>query len=286
MFKRTWIIVALSLALGIAMAACGSGDLAEDLTPIPTLPKGEEPALVDALAGGAASAAQGTSESAGGGTDLVAQGEALFNQDCSGCHMAEDGVGPGLTGMADQAAVRVEGQPAEEYLHESIVDPSAFVVDGYQDIMPRDFDDKLSNTELDALVAYIMVAGTEGGAATGETPAAETPAAETPEPAAEATGEATPEGEPVDVALGEALFLETCTGCHKEEDGVGPSLVGIGEAAGTMVEGQTAEEYIYTSIVDPGAHMVEGYQDIMPKTYKEMFSEHELNSMVGYLLSQ
>jgi hypothetical protein len=45
---------------------------------------------------------------------------------------------------------------AEEYIRQSILDPGAFVVPGYQDSMPRDLGRDLSPTDLDALVAYLL----------------------------------------------------------------------------------------------------------------------------------
>jgi hypothetical protein len=45
---------------------------------------------------------------------------------------------------------------AEDYLRQSILDPAAYVVPGYQDSMPRDLGRDLSPTDLDALVAYLL----------------------------------------------------------------------------------------------------------------------------------
>jgi hypothetical protein len=43
----------------------------------------------------------------------------------------------------------------EEYLRESILDPGAYLVPGYQDSMPRGLGRDLSPTDLEALVAYL-----------------------------------------------------------------------------------------------------------------------------------
>jgi hypothetical protein len=58
--------------------------------------------------------------------------------------------------MGERAATRVEGMSAEEYLHESIVDPSAYVVEDFAPIMPTDYADKLSEDEITNLIAYIL----------------------------------------------------------------------------------------------------------------------------------
>jgi mono/diheme cytochrome c family protein len=287
-FKQTWIWTAVLLALGVALAACGSGDLAEDLTPIPTLPRGEEPELVDALQRDAAPPAEDMTEAppAGEEVDLVALGEEAFGAACAGCHMAEDGVGPALTGMADRAAERVEGQSAEEYLYESIVVPGAYLVEGYQNIMPGNYGEQYSETELNDLVAYIMEAGSEGA----ETQAAtEEPTEEVEEeaPAEDEAAEDEPAAEDTpDPAVGEELYASACASCHGEEDGVGPALTGMADRAAERVEGQSTEEYLHESIVDPSAYLVESYQDIMPKTYAEQYTEFEINSIVAYILKQ
>lgn len=83
-----------------------------------------------------------------------------------------------------------------------------------------------------------------------------------------------------------------CVACHTLDDAgangtVGPELNGIGERAGTRVEGLDAEEYIRQSIVDPGAYVVEGFDDgLMPRDFGERMSEAELNAIVNYLLTQ
>jgi len=162
-FKRTWMMAPL-LLLAIVLAACGGGDLAKDLTPIPTLPQGEEPALVDALratpAPASEAAATGISTEEAGGeeadtTQRAAQGKELFVQ-CEACHGATDGAGPAFPGMGERAATRVEGMSAEDYLHEAIVRPSAYVVEGFGDIMPKTYGEQYDEAQLADIIAYIL----------------------------------------------------------------------------------------------------------------------------------
>lgn len=85
---------------------------------------------------------------------------------CQICHSIEpgqDGVGPTLYGIASQAGSRIPGLSAEDYLRESILDPDAYVVEGYPagQMLPI-YEDRLSPEEIDALVAYLMTL-TEGG---------------------------------------------------------------------------------------------------------------------------
>jgi cytochrome c oxidase subunit II len=94
------------------------------------------------------------------------------------------------------------------------------------------------------------------------------------------------------IAQGRQLFAQSgCSGCHALKDAnaagqVGPGLDGIGTRAASTVPGQTAEEYIRTSIVKPAEHVVSGYQPIMPATNGTKLSEAELNALVQYLLAQ
>ena len=99
-------------------------------------------------------------ETSGGGQmsqdQLVAEGQQLFSEHCAMCHGAQAGVGPAFVGMVDRADNRVRGESAQQYIHESIVNPSAYVVPGFEDMMPKDFAKKLNNDQINALVAYIM----------------------------------------------------------------------------------------------------------------------------------
>ena len=108
------------------------------------------------------------SEREGGGGGGGDDGESVFETaGCGSCHAFEPAgsdaeVGPGLddlTGAADGA-----GQPLEEFLVESIVDPNARLADGYQgDVMPSTYDRSLSEDQLDALVQYLVDGQANGG---------------------------------------------------------------------------------------------------------------------------
>ncbi len=46
---------------------------------------------------------------------------------------------------------------AEDYVREAIVDPPAFVVEGYSgDTMPNNYEDQLTPKEIDTLVKYLL----------------------------------------------------------------------------------------------------------------------------------
>jgi mono/diheme cytochrome c family protein len=91
--------------------------------------------------------------------DLVAEGEHVFNQQCTSCH-AKDAdtviVGPALGKIGAQAGLRVQGQDARQYIEIAILQPGEYTVEGYPNVMPPDYDKRLSDQEIDALVAYLL----------------------------------------------------------------------------------------------------------------------------------
>ncbi|MDE3194517.1 MAG: cytochrome c [Chloroflexota bacterium] len=90
----------------------------------------------------------------------VARGRQVFRKlDCARCHFIDGQgghIGPDLTHVATNAATRREGVSAEDYIRQSILDPGAYVVPGYNDVMPRGLARNLPPSDLDALVAYLL----------------------------------------------------------------------------------------------------------------------------------
>ncbi len=81
---------------------------------------------------------------------------------CGGCHAFEPAgttaqVGPGLDDLS--APAEAAGQPLDEFIRESIVDPNAVIAEGYQPgVMPGTFKAALTDEQLDALVQYLAEA--------------------------------------------------------------------------------------------------------------------------------
>ncbi|MFP3853924.1 MAG: cytochrome c oxidase subunit II [Anaerolineales bacterium] len=95
--------------------------------------------------------------------DPVEAGRQVFEKyGCGACHALDDvgstgTVGPELNGLGEQAATRIEGMSAEEYIREAIVDPGAHIVEGFQDgLMPRDLGERMTDAELQAMVQYLL----------------------------------------------------------------------------------------------------------------------------------
>ncbi len=86
-------------------------------------------------------------------------GRSLFGQYCSSCHATKPDVvvvGPSLAGIRRTAAERVPGMDPHAYIENSIKEPSAFVVDGFDNQMPATLRETLTQEEIDALIAYLM----------------------------------------------------------------------------------------------------------------------------------
>ncbi|NOX61656.1 MAG: hydrogenase iron-sulfur subunit [Chloroflexi bacterium] len=82
------------------------------------------------------------------------------NASCRICHSLEPGVvlvGPSFAGIASRAATRAPGMSAEEYIRQSILEPDAYVVEGFQPGMePPNFAELLTEEQIDDLVAFLM----------------------------------------------------------------------------------------------------------------------------------
>lgn len=90
------------------------------------------------------------------------RGQAVFSQaGCTACHtvsgISSGNIGPVLDGLASRAGDRVSGLTAEEYIRQSIEDPSAYVVEGFADgVMPQNFAEVLSEEQIADLVAFLL----------------------------------------------------------------------------------------------------------------------------------
>jgi mono/diheme cytochrome c family protein len=93
--------------------------------------------------------------------DPLERGLAVYNTSgCGGCHAIEGisvgVVGPALSQIATVAATRVDGYSAEEYLRESIANPSAYLVESYDDLMLKTFADSISDSQFEDLIAFLL----------------------------------------------------------------------------------------------------------------------------------
>jgi mono/diheme cytochrome c family protein len=80
---------------------------------------------------------------------------------CGSCHeLAKAGTngttGPSLNDLASAAGQREPGASPEEYVEESLVDPDAFVVEGFQPGVMPSFEGRLSERQIQTLVDYLL----------------------------------------------------------------------------------------------------------------------------------
>ena len=91
----------------------------------------------------------------------------ILNSGCGSCHaigqLGESGkVGPDLSNIGRDAADRNAGQTAEQYIRESIINPSAILAPEcpngpcLDDIMPGDYVQRLSEIQIDTLVKFLL----------------------------------------------------------------------------------------------------------------------------------
>ena len=97
----------------------------------------------------------------GGGAEgsLASTGQKLFQQyGCASCHRSDtQGRGPHLEGVYGKPVLLSDGRRVmadDDYVRESILNPSAKIVGGFQNIMPS-FNGVISEEELLALIAYV-----------------------------------------------------------------------------------------------------------------------------------
>ena len=121
----------------------------------------------------------------------------------------------------------------------------------------------------------------------------------TPLPTVLASGIPTraPTPRPINGKTAEEIILNSgCGACHEigklgESGKVGPSLNNIGRTAGERVPGQSAETYLYNSIIYPNIFLApkcpngECLANIMPGSYYMTLADEQLDTLISYLLS-
>jgi len=109
-------------------------------------------------------------EPAGGAATAVASGEQLFvTKSCNTCHRPDSAArAPILNGVFGTQVLLQDGTKVtanEDYIRESILNPAAKIVQGYQPVMPT-FKGQVTEEELIQLVNYVKtLKAPDGGAA-------------------------------------------------------------------------------------------------------------------------
>jgi mono/diheme cytochrome c family protein len=94
--------------------------------------------------------------------ELKAGAELFSKNGCAACHATQGDarlVGPSLAGLSQRAGERKPGTSAEDYITESIRNPSAFIVPGFPgppSPMPPFGPAQIPDADLQQLIAYLM----------------------------------------------------------------------------------------------------------------------------------
>jgi len=104
----------------------------------------------------------------GGNQPLAVTGEKLFSElGCATCHKTDtQGRGPNLVGLFNKPVLLEDGRTVvadENYVRESILQPTAKIVNGFKPVMPT-FQGQISDEQLNALVAYVKSLGQQSNA--------------------------------------------------------------------------------------------------------------------------
>ena len=216
---------------------------------------------------------------------MVTAGEEIMagKGTCLSCHTigSHDDAArfPDLGGIGATAGSRREGMNDVEYLAESIYDPGAFIVEGFNPgmIAPNKPPISLNDQEILAVIAYLQ---SLGGTPTVTMQTRLEYAGEAPSTATATLATSGPEAE----AVMELFTQYACITCHNLSEPVkliGPSLYDVANRL-TVAE-------IYESILDPDRTLAEGYDPgLMIATlgavqFYDKVTAPELKQMVDYL---
>jgi cytochrome c oxidase subunit 2 len=209
---------------------------------------------------------------------LADQGKELVSRSgCLGCHAMEgkEKIGPNFGGIFGRKTLLEDGTSVtadEEYLRESIYDPKAKIVKGYPAVMPT-YKGTLSSGDLTAIIAYLKSLSGEAEQKTEKTE-------KTNKTEVTADASAAQKGKKLAETLG-------CLGCHSTDGSVmvGPTFKGLFGRQVELADGGKVvadEAYVRESIARPGAKIVKGFPNIMPK-YEGKIAEEDLSAIVVYI---
>src|SRR5713101_2776351 len=214
---------------------------------------------------------------------LVKAGEQIFKTKgtCEICHrIGQKGTrAPDLGGVGARAGKTKPGMGGKQYIIESLLQPAAYVVDGYPPIMPA--VDKppiaLNRSEVWALTAFLESLGGSVNVKLDDIP--------------KTAGAAAGGGAPAELKLpgdakaGEAIFAGKggCIACHKAGK-IGASPVGPDLSQIAKIQ---TPDYIMKKILDPrGMGTVAGFPPgVMPPTFGQTLTAKEYTDLVAFLLT-
>jgi mono/diheme cytochrome c family protein len=215
---------------------------------------------------------------------LVAAGEKVFNGigGCTTCHglgtrapnLLTDEQGDGPIGA--RCGKREVGKSCKDYLYESLDQPTAYIVKGYQPIMPV-MTKQLSPAQVWSVIAFLESQGGTVDVSASDIPAVSaTSTTSTPAGGGGSGGLAGGSTDPKAI-----IAAAGCLACHKL-DGQGQVIAPDLTHVGSRRNGES----IRKKILDPMSSIAKGYEKlagIMPKTFGTMMSAAQLEALAQYL---
>lgn len=209
-------------------------------------------------------------------------GRGLYTQKgCNACHSL-DGmriVGPSWLDLYGSKVKFVDGGETvadDNYIKESIVEPAKHLHETFTNLMPS-YAGQLSEDEIASVIAFIRTVTKENL----EKEKAKAPAK---------TEAVVDESSMSPAQRGERIYKQvaapSCSTCHSIDGSkiVGPSFKGIYGRKEKMADGSeiTADDaYIKESILNPMAHVVEGYPAAMPP-YAGQLKDEQIANLIEY----
>jgi len=209
---------------------------------------------------------------------LVAAGERVYNGagGCTACHGLGTRAPNLLTDHAGQGAIgarcgdREPGKDCKAYLWESMTQPGAYLVDGFENIMP-DMRRQLPEDQIWAAIAFLQ---SQGGQVTVTGADLQSAA---PGASAASAGLSATEPRPL-------LQEATCLACHAIDGAgppIGPSFDGVGQ--------RLTANGIRRAILEPDAEVSKGFEQfagMMPRTFGQQLSAQQLEVIVQFLAAR
>jgi len=215
---------------------------------------------------------------------LVKAGEEIYKTKgtCEICHrIGQKGTrAPDLAGIGARAAKTKPGMSAKAYILESLLQPAAYIVEGYPPIMPA--VDKppiaLNRSEVWALTAFLESLGGNVDVTLNDVPA-------TVGAGSGGAGAVAELKIPGDPKAGEAVFQGkgTCIACHKAGK-IGAAQVGPDLSQIAKIQ---TPDYIMKKILDPkGAGTVANFPPgVMPQDFGTRLTSKEYVDLLAFLLT-
>src|SRR5438093_9418022 len=219
---------------------------------------------------------------------LVAGGEKVYTGigGCTTCHGLGERAPNLLTDEKGQGSIgarcgkREAGKTCKQYLYESLDNPTAYVVSGYQPIMPV-MTKQLSPAQVWSVIAFLESQGGTVDVTASDIPSTATTSATstTATGGAGAAGGAAFAGGSTDPKA--IIQAAGCLACHKLEGQgqvIAPDLTHVGS--------RRDAESIRHTILDPASSIAKGYEKlagIMPKSFGTMMNAAQLEALVQYL---